>query len=215
MANNAVDRQSTVRDDTAERHQKKYTNTGLAHRIMLGRFLDTLASQLRGYEEKQVLDFGCGEAYFWQEMAARGVHMQNLTGLDIREDALAIAMANHPGHHFVHADLFNWKEEKKFDLVIASQVLEHIPNPDTIVQRLLNFTKLNGRLLLTVPWEPFFRLGNLARGRDLSRFGNHPEHINLWSKREFRKFVEREAELISASSVFPFLITWAKQKKDA
>ena len=93
-----------------------------------------------------------------------------------------------------------------YDLVVASQVLEHLPTPEIFVTKLLTLLKPGGRLLLTVPWEPFFMLSNLARGRDVLRLGNHPEHINLWGPRKFKKFVGSYARVEHFESVFPFLV---------
>ena len=42
-----------------------------------------------------------------------------------------------------------------------------------------------GHLFLTVPHEPFFRAGNLARGRYLSRLGSTPGHLSTWGRRGF------------------------------
>ncbi len=202
---------TTLRHDTSERHSHKYENTNLIHQLVLGRFLDACASLLKPYEEKTVLDFGCGEAFFWEEMAKRGVEMKFLTGMDLREDALAVARQNFPQHSFIKQDLLALEEDcDKYDLVVASQVLEHLPIPDNFLKKLNCLCKPEGRLLLTVPWEPFFMLSNLARGRDILRLGNHPEHINLWGGSGFVKFVEKESLVELHQTIFPFQLVVAK-----
>jgi hypothetical protein len=64
-------------------------------------------------------------------------------------------------------------------------------------------------MLLTVPWEPWFRLMNLLRGRDITRLGNHPEHINQWSIRQFESLVAKYAYIQKTQTVFPFMIVIA------
>jgi 2-polyprenyl-3-methyl-5-hydroxy-6-metoxy-1,4-benzoquinol methylase len=201
---------NTIRNDTTERHRQKYENPGLMHQLVLGRFLDTLARELKPFENARALDFGCGEAFFWGQMENRGVEMTRLTGIDLREDALEEARRSFPQHQFLRQDLLTWSPEQRFDLVVASQVLEHLPDPAVFLCRLLDLTSPNGTLLLTVPREPFFMLSNLARGRDIKRFGNHPEHINLWGMRGFRKFVASHAQVQTVRAVFPFTIILAK-----
>lgn len=205
--------ENTLREDTSERHSKKYQNTNLIHQLVLGRFLDSCAKDIKAFEEQKALDFGCGEAFFWQEMANRGVSMKNLTGMDLRDDALTIARENFPQHSFIKQDLLQTDTDKQqYDIVIASQVLEHLPRPEHFIQQLVKLCSPEGHLLLTVPWEPFFMLSNLARGRDILRLGNHPEHINLWSARGFKNFVSPYAEIIHSKTVFPFQLILAKPK---
>ena len=201
--------ENTIRDDTGKRHRHKYENPNIIHQLVLGRFLDAVASELRKLPNGRTLDFGCGEGLFLQELEKRGVEFQRLTGIDLREDALAEARALLPDHHFVQADLLTFEpEEGPYDLVIASQVLEHLPNPENFLKKLVRLSA--GPLLLTVPHEPWFRLVNLARGRDITRFGNHPEHINLWGARRFKKLVEQHATIRKMYTVFPFIIVIAE-----
>ena len=54
--------------------------------------------------------------------------------------------------------------DEQFDLVVASEVLEHLYEPERFLERLCRLSR--GPVLLTVPHEPWFRLCNLLRGRD-------------------------------------------------
>jgi len=202
---------STVRHDTTERHVKKYNNRNPIHRLALGRFFDRIAAELDTLQPPSVLEFGCGEGLFLKEVQQRGVRFEDYVGLDLRDDALATARSLHPRRRFENAELFRWKApEEGFDLVIASQVLEHIPDPDPTLARLVEMC--SGQLLLTVPLEPWFRILNFVRGRDLRRLGNHPEHVNLWTFSRFRSFVADHAEVVRAYRVFPFTVVIAKPK---
>jgi 2-polyprenyl-3-methyl-5-hydroxy-6-metoxy-1,4-benzoquinol methylase len=202
---------STVRHDTAERHLRKYSNQNPMHRLALGRFFDRIAAELITLQPETVLEFGCGEGLFLKEVHERGVDFSEYVGLDLREDALATAGSMFPKGRFERADLFRWPApEKGFDLVIASQVLEHLPDPQLALERLVELC--SGQLLLTVPLEPWFRFLNLIRGRDLRRLGNHPEHVNLWTFSRFRDFVADHAEILRAYRVFPFTVVIARPK---
>lgn len=205
-------RATTIRDDTTARHVAKYTNRNPLHRLALGRFLDHMAEQLRELAPRTVLEFGCGEGLLLQALEERGVQLADYTGIDLRADAIAAARALHPGHRFEHADLFEWHGiPGGYDLVVASQVLEHLPEPGPALERLAALA--GDRLLLTVPHEPWFRLLNLLRGRDLARLGNHPEHVNLWSASSFRTFVEDHAEHVRSRAIFPFTVVVARPRK--
>ena len=200
----------TIRDDTGRRHRHKYENSNLIHQLVLGRFLDAVSAEIAALPNGRTLDFGCGEGLFLTELRKRGVLFDDLTGIDLREDALLEARALLPEHRFVKADLLTFEPEAgPYDLVIASQVLEHLPHPERFLKKLVALAA--GPLLLTVPFEPWFRLMNLARGRDIRRLGNHPEHINLWGKSGFRKLVEAHATIRKIDTVFPFIIVVAEK----
>ncbi|EKD82686.1 MAG: hypothetical protein ACD_39C01154G0004 [uncultured bacterium] len=201
---------TTIRSDTTERHIRKYANQNFLHQFVLGRFLDAVAAEIRVLGRGKVLDFGCGEGFFWQEMERRGLGHLDVTGIDLRSDALEKAEQLFPDYHFIKQDLLTWEPGEKFDLVIASQVLEHLPEPGLFLDKLVSLTR--GYLLLTVPWEPFFRISNLLRGRDIWRLGNHPEHINLWGARKFASFVSSHAEIVKSRRVFPFQLIVCRPK---
>lgn len=201
---------TTINSDTTKRHVQKYENKNFLHRLFLGRFLDAIAMEISKFRGESILDFGCGEGFFWKEMEQRRLFPVNLTGIDLRDDALDRARLLLPDCHFMKQDLLTWQPEHNFDLVIASQVLEHLPNPEKFLDKLLSLT--DGYLLLSVPWEPFFRLANLIRGRDILRLGNHPEHVNLWGTKKFARFVSLRAEIVEFRKVFPFLLVVCKPK---
>jgi SAM-dependent methyltransferase len=201
---------NTIREDTGQRHRHKYENPNFIHQLVLGRFIDAVSREIGTLPTGRTLDFGCGEGLFLNELKRRGVGFDNILGLDLRDDALADAKNLLPEYEFEKADLLTWdRPDRSFDLVIASQVLEHLPQPDLFLKRLFALT--DQYLLLTVPWEPWFRLINLMRGRDITRFGNHPEHINHWGVGEFRQLIEPHGAIVRLYTVFPFIIAVAKR----
>lgn len=202
---------STVRHDTSTRHLKKYNNRNPLHRFTLNRFFAQVAREILRIEPARMMEFGCGEGLFLKAMQAQGVEIRQYVGIDIRADAIDHARQLHADAlncRFEVADLLTWDASpESYDLVIASQVLEHLHEPGLFLERMTRLSR--GYLLLTVPWEPWFQLMNLLRGRDLTRLGNHPEHVNHWSLRAFRKFVSGQADIVRSHTVFPFLVAVA------
>lgn len=144
-------------------------------------------------------------------LAARGVTLPNYLGLDLREDALAAARSRHPQVRFECANLFDAKfDDQRFHTVMALEVLEHLFEPEKALERLVSLATDN--IILTVPNEPWFQMANLARGRDLIRLGNHPEHIQHWNAKTFRDMVSNYAEVTSVKTRFPFVILTAKPR---
>lgn len=50
-------------------------------------------------------------------------------------------------------------------------------------------------LIITVPHEPWFRMGNLRALKNISRFGNPIDHINHWSYAAFATFLRENSEV--------------------
>jgi hypothetical protein len=65
------------------------------------------------------------------------------------------------------------------------------------------------RLVLSVPHEPFFMLGNLARLKNVTRLGNDPEHVNHWSPRSFRRLIDGRLDLLRVTTSFPWILALA------
>jgi ubiquinone/menaquinone biosynthesis C-methylase UbiE len=91
-----------------------------------------------------------------------------------------------------------------FDAALCLEVLEHLDHPAEAVRELARVARR--AVVLSVPHEPYFRIGNVLRGKHLDAFGNHPEHVQHWNFRTFRSFLApwvREAELMEA---FPWIV---------
>ena len=66
-------------------------------------------------------------------------------------------------------------------------MLEHLEDPAAALaelQRVAGYA-----VLLTVPDEPWFCMGNLLVCKHVRRFGNPPGHINHWTYRKFLSYV--------------------------
>ena len=74
-------------------------------------------------------------------------------------------------------------------MCIRDRVLEHLDNPAVALAELIRVSKKH--VICSVPHEPWFMMGSLAGGQYVSRFGNHPEHINHWTQMSFKRFLEK------------------------
>ena len=77
--------------------------------------------------------------------------------------------------------------DDSFDLVLAIEVLEHVPTPDHALSELSRVC--SGTFVASVPFEPIWRAGNIVRRRYVKALGNTPGHVNHWTRWGFRKFV--------------------------
>lgn len=100
----------------------------------------------QGLEFKSVLDIGCGEGSMLPLFAAPG---RSLAGADFSEEALRLARQKNPQSKFFHLDLTQEYSGEAFDMVVCSEVLEHVENFPMAIKNLGRLT--NKYLVITSP----------------------------------------------------------------
>ncbi|HEU0024575.1 MAG TPA: class I SAM-dependent methyltransferase [Thermoleophilaceae bacterium] len=181
---------------------EKYERSGGVERRLLERFRATLVHEVASLSPRRVLDAGCGEGIVagWLREALPGVE---LAGVDARHDAIEEFRRRNPGAAARVGDLYDLPfPDGEFDLVMAVEVLEHFERPRAALRELARVS--SGGVLLTVPHEPFFRGGNLLRGRYVGRLGSTPGHVNAWTRGGFLRMARAEVPAPRWWSSFPW-----------
>jgi 2-polyprenyl-3-methyl-5-hydroxy-6-metoxy-1,4-benzoquinol methylase len=126
------------------------------HRIM--RYHDFFVARIRPGES--VLDVGCGKGELAHDLAEHGARV---TGIDVSEDALSFARSRFASSRLelVHADALTWTPPHAFDVVVLSNVLEHIRERVGLLRRLAELVQPS-RILIRVPvlerdWQVILR----------------------------------------------------------
>lgn len=112
--------------------------------------LDYMSEFVKKLTNPKVLDYGCNTGYFLKilkDMAPSGKYY----GADINLHALASARAKNPDIHFF--DLNTEQINEKFDAIILSHVLEHVSDPQALINKLTSYLNKGGHLLVAVPQE--------------------------------------------------------------
>lgn len=180
----------------------KYQFRGTFHRALIRRLMGNLAQQLARLQPKTILDVGGGEGFF-TSFVVRAFPQARVTVLDYAPDDLQRLRQRLPTVEALQGDAHTFDLGRRFDLLVATEILEHLTQPQDALRR---FAVHGDRLVLSVPWEPFFMLGNLARGKNLSRFGNDLEHVNHWYPKSFKRFLEREIVVDAIAPSFPWIV---------
>lgn len=200
-------------NDAPSSNQRKHESGNPLQRALVDRFVGRVADLVERLAPATTIDVGCGEGYVLAALQRRGVG-GHLHGVDLAEGAIAEARTRvGDGVSLEVADATTLGEAgRRFDLVLSLEVLEHIPDPGRALPVLHGLT--TGHAILSVPHEPFFRGLNLARGRDIGRLGNHPEHVNTWSRTGFMEFVSPWFHVEERVPAFPWTLVLAAPRAD-
>jgi len=199
---------------------KKYESKNPLRRFLLGRFMKKVGEIVANINPEVVLDAGCGEGMIInyldktirrdddtldQNKFGSGQVKKMYYGIDISAGAIEeakkrVLFANlQTGSVYAlpYADNF-------FDLVICSEVLEHLEEPEKALKELKRVSKKY--VLLSVPNEPWFRISSLISGKYLKTWGNHPEHVQNWTAGQFVKMVGKYFKVLEITNGFPWII---------
>lgn len=187
----------------ATTNYEKFQTTNPLVRRLIGRFYAAVGAEVRRVAPGSLLDAGCGEG---ETLARLGALVPPLAaGVDLNPESVAFAAARLPAVELSVADITALPfEDSSFELVLCLEVLEHLPRPGRAVAELARVSA--GALIVSVPHEPWFRLGSLSRGKHLTALGNHPEHVQRFGFASLRRLLEPEVEVVSLEGSFPWLL---------
>jgi 2-polyprenyl-3-methyl-5-hydroxy-6-metoxy-1,4-benzoquinol methylase len=107
-------------------------------------------------QNHQILDFGCGRGWIANNLKDFGV----VTGIDLSPKAVAKAKQQYPDVNFLSGDLgddfFRQSLEEKFDVVVSSEVIEHLDEQKIFMVNIKKALKPGGMLVLTTPNGNFY-----------------------------------------------------------
>jgi len=192
---------------TRSDNESKYRSRNPIVRRLVRRFLDRVATLVDAHGSSgRILEVGCGEGVVIEYLAGRRPGGR-LDGVELDAAALARARLRCPGAALVQADVYDLPfASRSYDLVLCLEVLEHLAEPARALREL---RRVSGRgCLLSVPHEPYFRLGNVLRGKNLGRLGDPSDHRQHWGAGEFAAFCRRELSVRTATGAFPWLIVY-------
>ncbi len=164
---------------------------------------------LLGEVDGVVVDIGVGEALALERMIPGG---HPAVGLEYRIDKARAAKDRLDWLAPVSGDAGMLPfPDSCADLVTCIELLEHLPTFEPAVVELARITR--GRCVVSVPWEPWFRLGNLGRGKNLGRLGNDPEHVQAFTPKRLKRALQAGFHDVELHPCFPWLIAECRRPK--
>lgn len=104
---------------------------------------------LRDKNQLRILEVGCGYGYLSYSLHQAG---HNVTAIDIATGAISFAKENF-GDYFHQTNLNNFFQQNTgyYDLIIATEVIEHLENPNDFIATCAKLLAPGGNILLTTP----------------------------------------------------------------
>lgn len=183
-------------------YEKFETGNPVVRGLIAG-FFRKIRESVRSEPAECVLDAGCGEGMTFYQLG--DLLPENVHGFDINPECVAYARERFPHVSVTEAGIDDLPyADNTFDLVLCMEVLEHLPEPEAALRELKRVA--SRRLIFSVPHEPWFRIGSFCRGKYWRTLGNHPEHVNHWSRPGFHRFLKQEFPEVRVGAAFPWLI---------
>lgn len=109
------------------------------------RIMETMSRYIK-IKGVHVLDIGCGAGGVLYPFHQKGAEV---CGIDVDDEYLS--MGKKKGLNLLREDLMNFNPDKKFDLIIMTDTLEHLPKADQALDKIRNLLSDKGYLFIGVP----------------------------------------------------------------
>lgn len=153
-------------------------------------------SQQINLAEKNVLDIGCGGGILAEAMVHHGA---KVTAIDLAEASLAVARLHQLeskleiDYQNISAEALADQNEKQFDVITCLEMLEHVPDPSSIVEACFRMVKPGGLVFFSTinrnPKSYLFAIVGAEYVLNLLPKGTHeygkfirPSELAAWSR---------------------------------
>ena len=200
----------------------KYGSNNPIVKLLMNGFFSSLARMLNASEIAvrggYCLEAGCGEGNVTKHMSEWISEHNNeveYMAFDISEKLIKDNSVRYKDIKFFTHNIYeeldknNLSDVDTFDLIVCSEVLEHLEKPDVAVKNLMNY---GDRFIFSVPNEPIWRIMNMARGKYIKSFGNTPGHIQHFSKNRFIRMIrDCGLRVVKIEKPLPWLMIYCEK----
>lgn len=191
---------------------KYVSGNPLARRLLRG-FASQVGNLLEALCVRDVLEVGCGEGILLRRLSSPLAGCR-LTAVDVAAGELVAARRNVPSAALSVASVYSLPfRATTFDLVLCSEVLEHLTEPERALEEIGRVGRRH--FLFSVPNEPLWRVLNLCRGAYPRTLGNPPGHVRHWGRKGFLRLLAGRFEVEAVRCPLPWIVALCRRKDSA
>jgi SAM-dependent methyltransferase len=147
-------------------------------------------------KDKDVLDCGCAEHYVYEDQESWGylwIHdkickeAKYCLGIDIEKEALL--RLKEMGYNVKYANVETMELGRKFDVIVAGELIEHLSNPGLFLERANKHLRKDGRLIISTPNA--FSSGNVFRSLLGRKMIINPQHVCYYDEQTLTQLLKR------------------------
>lgn len=162
---------------------------------------------------ESILDVGSASGWFLSQLSIFYPNAK-CAGVDIYKDAISYGKKMYPSLRLIHTDAHTLPfGDNSFDVIVCTEVLEHVEDPEQVLQEIKRVLKPNGvaviemdsgNLLFRIVWHWWT---NMRRGvwRD--------SHIHAFNTQKLENMIKKTGFLILEKSIFNCTMAVAFQLK--
>lgn len=161
-------------------HWDQMSNSLLKHNSFVSarfRFIKNLLREL-GVQNKKILDVGCGDGVLVHKIARLGA--KAVTGIDSSQEAITFAKERNvrlQNVNFHTGSAYRLPfQDRTFDYVTCSEVIEHLENPQLLLQEIRRVWNGTGAIVITTPIR-------------LTKQPLDPQHIQEFFQEDFQSLI--------------------------
>lgn len=119
---------------------------------------------------------------------------KSLVGFDYLKNDVKL-IKNKYGYEVYYADVMNLEEvnlEKKFDIIVCGELIEHIENPGLMLDGIKRFMNIDTKLIITTPNPWMTDRINLINSGVTEETWLNKEHVSWYSYQTLKQLLERK-----------------------
>lgn len=133
-----------------------------------------------------MIDIGCGTCSKLDTLVAP--FCESITAIDVF-DGKTILRCKSEKIEYLCIDFENQRLNRKYDVVICVDVIEHIIDPDKLINFIIDVSHNDSYIVLSTPERDILRGKNCIRS-------DKPDHIREWNKKEFFEYITHSGFIV-------------------
>lgn len=186
-----------------------YYQKGVCHNLLqriwhLNKLKNVLELMPNISKSANILDVGCASGWFLSQIKNKHPEAK-CTGVDAYDKAISYGKKLYPDLNLVHIDAHKLPfADHSFDIVICTEVLEHVVSPDQVIQEIKRVLKKDGTAIIEMDTGNFLFQIVWYLWNHLHRGVWKDAHLHKFNSNKLKKLIEDNGLHIIKNRLFNY-----------